>query len=279
MELKELVDEGVKCIRREKRLIGKMMKYEIDGDSVNFNALKPYYKILKEKTDLVVQELLGNFAIEDTMNEITSRINFDEDVIHDEVDLAGFVDCAFLNKVGQALFDMDAGCFVEENCRYLYSLYRWCLDNENYNDKVREALYFLMYTRLASSQVIRSYYSGDNENAEKVSSPDAVFGRLSANMYALQAYYCKLNELINESNCHEMFAGLTDFDTFFAREKMLEIEFAAICSQLESRDIEFPNVETPMSDFTIKVLQNASNMYENYKKSSKAKSYKKTIYL
>ena len=136
-----------------------------------------------------------------------------------------------------------------------------------------------MKARLVTSQFIRNYYSGNNEEALRVSDPDITYGRISANDIALKSYYSMLNKTVDDANCHEMMAGIGNFNLFMARKKMIELELASICTQMQKRDIYYPCIETPISDFAVGMMSDAALLSDQFKESENKKGYTKVIYL
>ena len=279
--MKDLINDALICVNREQKFMDKMLSCEEKGDNCRFVALREYYKILKEKTDSIISKLITNYGIEKVVGEVMSNTSFNgnREKIINTLSLIELVNIKYINSVGEVVFNTDAGSFAEENNKFLYSMYLFHLDNMNIPEISKTYLHDYVKTQLSSSQFIRSYYSGEVEEALRISNPDACYGKMIANDMAFQAYYTFLNKIISDANSHEVNVGRGKFENYLARKKMLELELATICTQMQNRDIYYSNLEVPISNYTKEILKNASLMSDQFNDKEKHKKYEKIIYL
>lgn len=278
MDMEELIEECLKCLRLERKYIGKLLQSEEENNTPKFEGLKNYFRILKERTDILVNQLVDFFPAKEVIESLTSKMNFASEETLDELTLTSLVDSCFVNKLSDLFYNTRTDAVIEENAKCLYMVYLWSLDNGMIPEEIKTSLHRFMQIRLSSSRFIRSYYSGDIEEAENISNPDKSFGLL-ANKRILSAYNSLLNKAVNDANCFEMLEDITDENVFLARRKMIELEFVAICAQIQSRDIIIPVTENEMSDFTEGIVRSASTMSDEFNKRDKGKSLEKIIYL
>ena len=276
--MEKLVNLGLKLVAKEKRLVDKMLVADEEENDDLFLLLRDYYKGVKEKTDSVVSELLARYSFEDIANYIDSLIDPTDVKTLDYACLFGFIDYKYLNDFSQKKFKIDSDCFVEEHNKTLYSLYIWYMRNNELPKDFKASLHKFMSLRAADSQFVRLYYEGNNDLAFKISSPDASFYWETYD-FAEKAYYSHLNKLILDSDCCEFFEGLSEPHVVDAKRKLLELELAALCYEMDARKIQFPVAEAPLNDYSLEMLRNASDMYNSFNENKEKRLVKKPIYL
>ena len=278
MEMEQLISEALKCLKLERKYIGKMLQSEEENNIPKFEGLKNYYRILKEKTDFLVNQLVDSFSAKEVIESLSSKMDFANEETLDELTLISLVDTCFVNKLSDLFYNTRTYTIIEENAKCLYMVYLWSLDNGMIPEEIKASLHRFMQIRLSSSRFIRSYFSGDLEEAENVSNPDKCFV-LMANERILSAYNRLLNKAVNDANCFEMMEDITDENVFLARRKMIELEFVAICAEIQSREIFIPVTENEMSDFAEGIVRSASIISELFNKRDKGIPLEKVIYL
>lgn len=279
MDMDFLIKEGVRNLKKEAKIIDRMLTFIEDKQVSKFVAYVDYYKKIKVETDDIISSILDNYKVEDIISYIINNLKSDKDELLALLTFAGLSDCEYVNRVGRELFDKNMDSFAEEHNKVLLSVYLWGIDNEEMSEKEKKELHQFMVLQLTSSQFIRQYFSGEYELAEKTSNPDNSFGEFAANEMALNTYYSLLNKLINDCNTFEMFEGMESKESFNARKKLLKYQLVALCSQIEKRKIEYPCVQVPISDFTTNILESSSLFNEAYKNRKILEKKPNVIYL
>lgn len=263
----KLIDETLKCVEKEKKIMDRMFSCEEEGNYSQFNELKPYYKMLKDKTDSLIDELVTKFNYGDVVSRLMTR-SMDKSQSHDqtvnELLLVGYI---------LAQFTLN-GVFIEEHHKDAYSMYLWHLDDVELTPKLRRYLHENMKPHVYASQFIRYYYSGDEERAERICNPDERLG-IVANDMAFKFYYPLLNRSVDEANTN----GIFDMEACMAKKIVIESEIAAICSQMKKRGIFYNKIEVPISKNAEDAMRNATQLSDRYEKRERNKKYEKVIYL
>ena len=276
MDMNELINSGIELIKKESKIIDKMLTSLEKGENSKFEAYTEYFKRIKERTDKVVFDLLKKYDCESIVKATTDSVKKTKDDLLAAVTLVGFLQIEFVNTAGNYLYNVGMDSFSEEHNKELFKIYLWGINNEDISLSERKELHDFMVIRLASSKYVRSHFSGNLKNAERICDPDYNFGSLTANGIALKAYYGILNKTIIESNGYEMFEDIEPNDMFNARRRLMKYELMAICALMEKRDIVYQALEVPISDFSLSILRDASDSTE--KRKEKKLNYSERIF-
>lgn len=280
MEIKELVNNAVRSIRKE-RILGDIILKEYEENIEVEKEHMNLFKNIKNDTNQTVRELLKKYKIKTITDYLKTKIDFEDEKTFDYLTLLLFVQKTDVDNKTNLMFGFDVNVkgdsFIEEHYKYKFLVYMWYLNNELPTDELKKSLHKYMALDLIQSDTMRHFYSGEYESSQTVSNPDINFG-IMANDIALDAYYQKLNKLVSDTNSFEMYDGLLDEESFQSKKEMYMIEFVALCSQMMDRNIVFPTGETEISDFTRKVLERSSRVNDRFN-SNRRKTNNKTIYL
>ncbi len=217
MEVDKLIEEAINSLKRERKIMGLLLKCEEKDETSKFKQVQEYYKNIKDRTDAIIKYLKDNCDIENLVDKLSSKIDMNSEESIDAISLITF------------LTSDESKMFVEEHNKVIYFVYLWALKSGYIDKDIQESIHNFMKLRFADSQFLRNYYSGNYDEAEKVSNPDGALGRLMASDLALVEYNMILNAKVNEANCSEVFDDFFDKDIVKAKKTLLEIELASIC--------------------------------------------------
>ena len=262
-EIKELLS----LVRKERIIITKMVESDEREDKYLFNELQKKYKDISNKTDELVSNLILDNKYDEIVIQLSNKINElveNQENAVDYVTLLGLFNLFYLNETSNRISDSDTDSFSDEFVLQIYDIYIWMMKNSNntkeFNDSIRSDLVM----KLVNSRAIRKYFAGDYDEATLIADPlkDDDFNDRNR----LGTVYASLMiEQINLSNKFEMYEGIFDELSFESRKKLLEVEFAAISSILARRGFLIPPNTMEYSNFTEKVIENASVIVNGYK--------------
>ena len=231
-----------------------------------------------QKTDKTVESLISSYKYEQLGKEVSKFCKENKDDSFETYLLAGLVDRYLNDKLNKPTLDEDSELFREEHIRYLFSVYIGYLQSHDIDEQVKHSLHNFIVLKFADSQFIRRFLSNDYNDIESlmISSPNVKHDKEKANMLAEKNYYKQLNELIDASNCDEMFDGLIREDLMEARKIKKQLEFAALGLQMDDRNIRFGVTDVDMSDYTQDIMRNASDILNKEKKEKQEEELKNT---
>lgn len=265
LEINIMIKKTLSQIKKERMLIDKIVDANERGDNLSFEALKDMFHSVAFKTDSLVERLLSQCPPNILIDRILDDAKKDNEETFDKFTLANMIKNKVAEDIGKKMFSINAASFEEEHNRYMYLVYIWYLRNKEMNPRFKKSIHRMMTLKATNSSTLRKLFSGEYDAAQEISDPSKSFG-VGTDYIANEAYYSLLNDLINTSNCTEMFEGfLTDKEVFEAKKKMMVLEFTALCSQMVDRKISFPVTEKPISDFTNELLTEASKLTNEYK--------------
>ncbi len=278
--MEKLVSDSEKLLMLEKRLMGKLLAAEEDDNQELFDRVSMFFSGLKEKTDKSVCHLMSMYPTGVLASYLQAKFKYTKDTVC-HLSLLEFINRREINKNCEDKIKLRVNCdtFLEEYIRNLYSIYVWYMRNHDLDANVRKTMRELMAIRLENSEFARLYFSGDSFNAKQISTPEFNIGFMAANQHAISDYYESLNKLIHDANASEMLEGVHKPFLVEAQKHMLELDFAALCMQMDNRRIIYPFSDYPISDYTKEIMSNASNIYDGYQNRESVKKEKKPIYL
>ncbi len=260
MSIRLLVIDAIKCIKLEYKLIDKMLTALENQNEEQYEIIQECYKNKKAKTDYVIGTLLLNFPLDEILKNVSSFIGSSFVGFINTESLGEIIIDDFFDARYAAIFDKQSPSYNEEHIKYLLSTYLWDSRNSGLSEVQKKKVHQLVLPLFAKSGFIRSLFAGDLESAEIVSTPDKSFGKFFADKEAMLRYYKFLNKIIKECDAIEYFEGLDNEDNCSARRKFAELQIAALSTQMESRNLIFPCVECPISDFAEERIANATEL-------------------
>lgn len=274
MDIKSSIMELIKCIKIESRLIDKMLVALENQNDEQFLFIQETYKNKREKTDSAILSLLQKYSFDDIFSCISSfKSSSCEEYITNE-SLAEIILDDIFYVYFMSKYDKNTLSYQEEHIKYLLSVYLWDFKNSELTDIQKSKIHKLILTKLGKSSFVRSYFAGDVEFAQNVSTPDESLGKLIADKEALHTYYSLLNKLVKQCNYTEFFEGLDSRDNCVARRKLAELQLAALSVQMNKRDIIYPVLETNVSDYAEDRIANASILATRYSNNEVKKTQK-----
>ena len=278
MDIKYLIMDVMKYVKVESRLIDKMLLALENQNDELFLLIQETYKNKKEKTDSVIGVLLQNYSFDEILHNISllKRSSFENYMIGESLQQIIIDDIFYAYFMSK--YDKNSLSYQEEHVKYLLSVYLWELNNQELTDIQKNKIHELILIKLVKSLFIRSFFAGDIEFAQSVSTPNEYYGNLLVDNEALHAYYTRLNGLVTECNCTEFFEGIDSEDNCFSRRKFVELQLAALSVQMKKRDITYPVVESTISDYAEERIVNASNL-AHQNNNNEIKQTKKVIKL
>lgn len=278
MGIRATVIQAIKCIKMEYKLIDKMLTALENQDEEQFNLIQETYKLKKAKTDYVIGTLLQDFSLDEILASVTSFMGPSFEGYINAEGLGEIIINDFFSARHRMIFDKPTSSHSEEHIKYLLSTYLWDQKNSELTEEQKKGVHRLVLPFFAKSEFVRSYFAGDVETAEICSTPDESFGKLYSDRYALPKYYKLLNNLIKECNITEYFEGLDSEDNCCARRKFVELQLAALSIQMDRRELVYPTLECPISDFAEDRIRNASELVKRIN-NNETKQMKKVIRL
>ena len=266
--MKEKIDELLSFVGRERILITKMTEFDEKKDAAFFDSFQKEFKYVSGKTDKLINDLLDAGLYYDSVDYLSDRIKkFVEEkkLVLDEVTLIGLLNNFQLNRASMVSEDAESDAFSNELITQVYDIYLWSVNNKGYSKELVDALRVDMINKSVNSRAMRKYFAGDYDEAEIISNPlnDGVFE--DKNKLGVVYASLMIGE-INLSNSFEMYDGIMDELSYESRKKMLEMEFAAISVILLRRGIIIPPNTMDYSDYTEKIIENASCLADEYLK-------------
>ena len=278
--MEKLVKDSEKCLILERKLMDKLLTAEEDDNLELFSEISLFFCGVKENTDKTIFALMSRYPTNVLANYLQAKFKFTKDTVC-HLSLLEFINRREIKRSFEEKINLkvNCDCFLEEHIKNLYSLYVWYMRNHDLDEKVRKTLHQLMVIRLENSEFARYHFSGDSFNAKEISTPEFNIGLIAANELSISGYYEDLNKLIHDSNASEMLEGVQKPFLVEAQKHMLELEFATLCMQMDNRRIIYPFSDYPISDYTKDIMNNASNIYNDYTNKECRKKSKSPIYL
>ena len=275
----KLVKDSEKYLALERKLMDKLLLADEERNVEMFNILSGFFKGLKQKTDYTVGKLMSKYSVDLLNCYLGAKIDAKNVESIGHICLLEHIDRRYVNGISEELFDINSDVFLEEHVRHLYLVYIWYVQNHELDEDFKKALHNFMVIKLVNSEFMRYYYSGDVETANMLSDPDGMLGYMQAGNIALKSYFEDLDGLVAEANVCEMFDGISEPHVVAAKKKMIELEAAALSIQMNYRKIAYPFVDSPLSDYSVDIMSNASNIHNDYVSGVSHKLAKKPIYL
>ena len=264
-----ILEEGVRSVKKELRALDKILLEIEKGNYDTLIELNTFFLSAKLKTDSAIESILSSYKYDQLKEEMSKHYNTHTNDVNETLLLATLIDRTVNQRIFDKLLIDDRDSFKEEHIRYLLSVYMEYINNNDIRLGVKRALHNFMLMTFSESQYIRNYFSGNTEEAAKISDPDEILGKLKADLVAEKEYYNKLNSLIRSTNNDEMFEGLIKEDLLEAKKIKTQLEFAALCLQMEDRNIQYPVSAVEMSDYTRDLMLKASQVAKEFQKEDK----------
>ena len=264
--MEEKIKKMLSLLRKERIIINKMVEADEKDDKMLFYTLQKPYKEISINTDNLVNELLDkkmyNSSVDYLSNKIKELIDKKENT-QDYITLIGFINSFNLNRISNDVSNSDSDVFSNEFVMQVYDIYLWLIKENTTSKEFNNSLRLDILMKLVNSRAIRKYFSGDYEEASEIANPLKNDDYKDRNKLGT-IYASLLLAQIELSNKFEMYDGIIDEESFKSRKKMLEIEFAAISMILMKRGFLIPPNSMDYSNFTEEVLENASNLVNEY---------------
>lgn len=265
--MKNKVKKVVSLLRKERILITKMVESDERNDKMLFYALQEKYKDISLQVDELVKNLVEEEGYDNSIEYISSVINTaidEKNSAEDNVTLLGLVNSYYLNAVSNKVENTDSDVFSNEYVLQIYNIYLWMVNDLNMQKELADSMRTDLVIKLVNSRAARCYFRGDYEKAIEISDPNYDYNYDDRNRMGT-VYASMMISQINLSNKIEMYDGIFDEISFESRKKLLEVEFAALSTILMKRGFLIPPNSIEYSDFTEKVIRNASKLVNKYK--------------
>ena len=272
-----ILEEGYKSFRKEYRALDKLLSEIEKGNYESITEFEAFFLSAKLKTDSAIDTLLSTFSFPQLEEEMYNMFKRNAQDATETFLLASLIDSKINSRIHSSLSLEDRTSFREEHARYLFAIYMYYVKNSNMREQVKKDLHSFMLITLAESQFIRNNFSGNYEEAMKLSDPDNYFGPIKANLVAEKEYFDQLNKLINSTNGDEMFEGLINEDLVEAKKIKTQLDFAALCMKMEDRGIKYPVSIVQASDFTEDLMAKASSLVKEFKRDDASKNAARRI--
>ena len=253
----KLIKKALEKVKEVRLLIDKLIKADEDEDYLTSEALKEVYKVIYRDTNVLVTKLLECESEDELMTDILSGYDIFDEETFDRTTLCFLIASRQRDENKETVF-------IEENNGFLYSIYLWYLKIAEMSEEEKEELHKFINLRVTQSSALRQYFAGNSERIKDLCDPDFNFG-IMAELLAERAYYSILSSTIKDSNGVEMFEGIDAYEPHLeGRKKLLELEFTAICAEMINRNVTFPCIEEPVSDFTKGIMRESSELANKY---------------
>ena len=249
----DLIKAGIRECNKLKAIIKKILKEEEKNNGEydeSMEYLSSLYKSTRKNIDAIVKTLLlkgGYFNVIDKINGLREK-------------------CSDFNKEGNYMmlstylefdhaaskYNYHCSAFNNEYFKYLHLAYHYYYSKkyplpEEYKDALRD----VMAIEFASSDYMDKRFSGKIEDSINISSPEKTYGLFVTNTKVSEACYEELNNLVEFSNNCEMMEEGSSLDIM---KLSLRLKFLAISTQMMDREIYFPCLDNPISDFTEEIM-------------------------
>lgn len=274
--MEKKIEQLLPLIKKERVLITKMVEADEREDILLFNALQKMYKSFSLEVDELINNNIDKENYDKAVELLSQKINGAIDQQEDSTDLVtllGLFNTFYLNSISTSLSNVNSDVFSNELNMQIYDIYMWLMKENEYPKEFKDAIRGDLINKLVNSASMRKYFSGDYEEAEDLANTLSYYddrnkmGTIYASLMIGQ---------IDLSNKFEMYDGMMDDLSFNSRKKMLEIEFAAISVLLSKRKFLIPPYTMDYSDFTEKVIMDASKLVDQYN-NKKTKEVEKNI--
>ena len=264
--MKNKVKKVVSLLRKERILITKMVESDERNDKMLFYALQEKYKDISLQVDELVKNLVEEEGYDNSIEYISSVINTaidEKNSAEDNVTLLGLVNSYYLNAISNKVEKTDSDVFSNEFVLQIYNIYLWMVNDLNMQKELADSMRTDLVIKLVNSRAARCYFRGDYEKAIEISDPNYDDSYDDRNRMGT-VYASMMISQINLSNKVEMYDGIFDEVSFESRKKLLEVEFAALSTILMKRGFLIPPNSIEYSDFTEKVIRNASDLTNRF---------------
>jgi hypothetical protein len=200
------------------------------------------------------------------LSDKIKRFSKEKKNVLDDITLLGLLNTFHLNRVSNIVEGADSDTFSNELITQIYDIYLWLVNSNNYSKEFTDLLRLDMINKSINSRAMRKYFAGDYDEAATMSDPLTDDEFKDRNKLGV-VYASVMIDEIELSNRVEMFDGIMDDVSFETKKKMVELEFAAISVILLRRGIIIPPNTMDYSDFTEKIIENASRLTDEYLKS------------
>ena len=279
MEIENLIESSIESIKKENKLMDKMLSFLEDGNISRFEGYCYYFKTLKEKTDELLTTILDKYKVSDISNHVSRFVKSNEEDIMALLTFTGLLDNIHINSIGEKMDNVRADTFNEEHNKELFSVYLWGINKEKMSKREKEELHDFALVYFSGSQYMRNYFSGYFDFADNISNPDEMYGNVIAFPMAKHSYHSLLNQIVSNSNKLVEFIGSDSSIAVSARRRLFKYQLVAVCRQMEKRELSFSKLDVPISNYSYYLLEEASQSVEEYKEDLKNKPLRKVIYL
>ena len=273
------IKELLSLLRKERIIINKLVESDEREDKLLFNSLQEMYKDISKEVDNKINYLLDNKTYDETFKQVSLKLdkmlNRNLDAA-DCITLLGLINSTYTNRVSNKVANGDSDIFANELVTQVYDIYLWLIKNNDYSKEFTNSLRIDVVNKLVNSRSMRKYFAGDYETAMDISNPMNDEELRDRNKMGI-VYASFMLGQIKLSNSFEMYDGVLDEVSFESRKKMLEIEFAAISSIMMKKAILIPPNTMDYSDFTESVIENASDLLNQYNDKKTKEDVKKLI--
>ena len=256
-------------IENERELIYKLIELDESKDLETFNAVQKVYNESMKLTDKLIRELYENADFDDIMDCLSDKIrklNDRQRPSYDYVTILGLVRNIELNRLSYEEKNIPADLFSSEFSMTLYEIYLWYVRENEMDEELRESLRMDLIMKAVDSRVFRYYFSGNYEIAANISDPYNYYNPLEKPEADI-TYSAMMIERIGLSNHAPELINSFDKLSYDSREKMIELEFAALSAILDKRKTLIPPNNIEYTSYTEDRILNASVIYDKYKNS------------
>ena len=251
----------------ERQLMYKLIELDESKDLVTFNAVQKVYNESMKLTDELIKELYENADFDDIMNYLSnkiSRLNDRQRPSYDYITILGLIRNIELNRLSYEENNIPADLFSSEFSMTLYELYLWYVRENEMDEELKESLRMDLIIQAVDSRVFRYYFSGNYEVAANISDPYNYYNLLDKPKADI-TYSAMMIERIGLSNHAPDLINSLDKVSYESREKMIELEFAALSAILDKRKTLIPPNEIEYTPYTEERIRNSSVLYDRFK--------------
>ena len=265
--LNAIVEKMLPYIVNERELIAKLIEFEENGDIESFTAVQKVYCESKKLTDALVRQLYEETDFDTIMEYLSNKIrvmNSKGKSPYDVITILGLIRNVELNRIAEEEEQIPSDLFTSELSLTIYEVYLWYVSTHELSKEFREVFRNDMMIKAVDSRVLRHYFSGDYETVAQISDPYNYYGPLER-MKADVTYASMMMEEIGLANNAPSFINMFDELSYKTRQKMLEIEFAAISAILAKRGTLIPPNSISYTPYTEEIIKNAALLFDEYR--------------
>lgn len=265
--LNAIVKKLLPYIVNERELITKLIEFEEKGDIESFTAIQKVYKESKKLTDTIISQLYEEADFDTIMEYLSNKIkkmNSKQKSPFDIITILGIIRNIEMNKIAEEEENIPSDLFSSELSLTIYEIYLWYVSNHELSQEFRQVFRNDMMIKATDSRVLRHYFSGDYETVAQISDPYNYYAPLER-IKADVTYASMMIEYIGLANNAPSFVNMFDELSYKTRQRMLEIEFAAVSAILAKRGTLIPPNNIPYTPYTEEIIRNASLLFDEFR--------------